>query len=139
MKKVLVLHGPNLDLLGHREPGIYGDVSLEELDRQLLARAQQLGLELEILQSNHEGDLLDALAGAWGKVDAVIINPGAFTHTSIALRDALAGLGVPVIEVHLSNIHAREAFRQVSVTAPACRGMISGFGIRSYLLALEAL
>ncbi|BDG59867.1 type II 3-dehydroquinate dehydratase [Caldinitratiruptor microaerophilus] len=139
MARVLVLHGPNLNLLGVREPGIYGTTTLAEIDRQLAERGRELGLEVVTFQSNHEGALIDRIHAARTEVDAIILNPGALTHYSYALRDALAAVGLPAVEVHLSNIHAREPFRQHSVTAPACRGVIAGFGARSYLLALEAV
>lgn len=139
MARVLVLHGPNLNLLGVREPGIYGTTTLAEIDRQVTERGRQLGLEVVTFQSNHEGALIDRIHAARTEVQAIIINPGALTHYSYALRDALAAAGLPAVEVHLSNVHAREPFRQHSVTAPACRGVIAGFGARSYLLALEAV
>ncbi len=136
--KVLVIHGPNLNLLGERETDIYGQVTLAELDEQLRMRAQKLGIELETFQSNHEGEIVERIQGARGVIDTLIINPAAFTHYSIAIRDALALLNVPVIEVHLSNIHARESFRAHSVVADIAAGQISGFGPESYVLALEA-
>lgn len=139
MARVLVLHGPNLNLLGVREPGIYGSTTLAEIDRQLTERGRELGLEVVTFQSNHEGALIDRIHAARTEVQAIIVNPGALTHYSYALRDALAAVGLPAVEVHLSNVHAREPFRQHSVTAPACRGVIAGFGARSYLLALEAV
>ena len=137
--KILVLHGPNLNLLGVREPDIYGRLSLKEIDQELSTRAQRLGVELHILQSNHEGVLVDAIHEAMGWADGILINPGAFTHTSLALRDAIAATGIPTVEAHLSNIHAREEFRQKSVIAGVCLGQISGFGANSYYLGLEAL
>ncbi len=136
--RVLVIHGPNLNLLGERETDIYGRMTLSEIDELLGARATALGLELETFQSNHEGEIVERVQAARGSVDALIINPAAFTHYSIAIRDALAALDAPVIEVHLTNIHAREAWRSHSVVAGIAAGQISGFGPQSYVLALEA-
>jgi 3-dehydroquinate dehydratase-2 len=137
--RVLVLNGPNLNLLGQREPGIYGRVTLAEIEARMRVLAAELGLEVAFLQSNHEGALVDAVQGAAGSAAAIVINPAAFTHTSVALRDAIVGAGVPAVEVHLSNVHAREEFRRVSLTAPACRGVIAGLGAEGYLLALRAV
>ena len=136
--RVLVLHGPNLNLLGSREPEIYGSFSLEEVNASLAERAEARGIELKCLQSNHEGDLIDALhdAGA-GAADIVLLNAGGLTHTSVSLRDAVVASGLPVIEVHLSNVAAREPFRHVSLIAPVAVGQVVGFGVDSYLLALD--
>jgi 3-dehydroquinate dehydratase-2 len=136
--RILVLHGPNLNLLGRREPEVYGRLTLEEVNGLIRKRAEELGVEVEIHQSNHEGVLVDLIQAAPGRFDALVINPGALTHYSLSLRDAIAAAGIPAVEVHLSNIHAREGFRRRSVTAPVCRGVVAGFGARSYLLALEA-
>lgn len=137
--KILVLHGPNLNLLGIREPDVYGHLSLREIDKELAIRAEHLGAELRTLQSNHEGVLVDAVHEAVGWAEGILINPGAFTHTSLALRDAIAATGIPTVEAHLSNIYAREEFRHKSVIAAVCLGQISGFGANSYYLGLEAL
>lgn len=136
--RILVLNGPNLNLLGTREPSVYGTVTLADIETILRQRAAQLGAELDFRQSNHEGQLVDWIHEASGRWDTILLNAGAYTHTSIALRDAIAGVGVATIEVHLSNVMARESFRHHSMIAPVCRGVISGFGAQSYLLALEA-
>jgi 3-dehydroquinate dehydratase-2 len=139
MPNILILHGPNLNLLGQREPEVYGHTTLAEIDARLSARASRQGVELRYLQSNHEGALIDAIHEAMSWADAILINPGAYTHTSVALRDAIAGVGLPAVEVHLSNVHAREPFRHTSLLAPVCLGQISGFGPYSYELGLLAL
>ena len=138
MKKILVIHGPNLDLLGKREPQIYGKVSLEKINREIKALAKKEKIALSIIQSNHEGQIVDIIGDARKKYDVLIINPAAYTHTSVAIRDAIAAAGVKTIEVHLSNIYAREEFRQTSLIAPVCAGQISGFGANSYILAFRA-
>ena len=139
MKKILVVHGPNLGLLGEREPKVYGKTTLAQLNSMLEKEAVRLKIQLKIFQSNWEGAIIDFLTAERKWADGVIINPGALTHYSLALRDCLSAIGLPAIEVHLSNIAAREEFRRHSITAAVCRGQISGFGVNSYLLALQAL
>ncbi|MDB4962064.1 MAG: 3-dehydroquinate dehydratase, type [Myxococcales bacterium] len=136
--RIQVLHGPNLNLLGTREPAVYGTTTLAEIDRELAHRAQARGAVLRSAQTNIEGKLVDLIQRARGWADAIVINPGGYTHTSVAIRDAIEAVGLPAIEVHLSNIHAREPFRHESITAPKCIGQICGFGAQSYYLGLDA-
>ena len=138
MKKIFVINGPNLNLLGEREPDKYGRESLEKINDLVLKEAASLGAECEFFQSNSEGEIVSAIQRA-GRSDGIILNAGAYTHYSIAIRDAIAAVGAPVVETHISNVHAREEFRHVSVLAPVCKGVISGFGPASYILALHAL
>ncbi|MEE0944189.1 MAG: type II 3-dehydroquinate dehydratase [Clostridia bacterium] len=139
MSKYLIINGPNLNMLGIREPGVYGNDSYEGLLEKIRNKADEIGIEVEFFQSNCEGELIDKIQSAYGKMDGIVINPGAYTHYSYAIHDALKAVGVPAIEVHISNIHTREEFRHKSVTAPACKGQICGLGLDGYLLALEAL
>lgn len=139
MPRILVLHGPNLNLLGMREPEIYGSTTLDDINGMIAERAAEAGIETAFYQSNHEGDLVDAIQQANHKFDFIIFNAAAFTHYSIAIRDAIAAIDVPVIEVHISNIHQREEFRHTSVLAPVAMGQICGLGVESYLAALEAI
>ena len=138
MKKILVIHGPNLNLLGEREPETYGKIGIDEIDKSLRQLAKKKGVELDIYQSNHEGEIVDKIGGAKNTHASLLINPAAYTHTSIAIRDAILATGIPTIEVHLSNIYSREGFRHTSLIAPVAKGQISGFGIDSYLFGLEA-
>jgi 3-dehydroquinate dehydratase-2 len=137
--RLLVLHGPNLNLLGSREPEVYGSITLAQIDERLLAEASRRGVDLRCVQSNHEGVLVDEIQGARGSTMGIIINPGAYGHTSIAIRDAIAAVNIPVVEVHISNVHAREQFRHHLVLSPVCRGVIAGLGWRGYLHALDSL
>ena len=136
MKRILVIHGPNLDLLGQREPDIYGRLTLKQINEKLLSLAKKNKASLKILQSNHEGKIVDAIGKAKGKFDCILINPAAYTHTSVAIRDAISASGVPTVEVHLSNIYSREEFRRNSLIAPVAYGQICGFGLNSYLMGL---
>jgi len=140
MKKVIVIHGPNLDLLGMRETNIYGKMTLDEINRMLQELAQENKIGLEIVQTNHEGEIVDAIGKAPSNgFDAVLINPAAYTHTSVAIRDAVAAVDLPTVEVHLSNIYSREEFRQTSLISAVCKGQICGFGPYSYVLGLQAI
>ena len=139
MKKVLVIHGPNLQLLGQRNKSVYGRVNLATINTRLRALATKLKLQLTVLQSNHEGEIVDAVGAVRGHFDGILINPAAYTHTSVAIRDALEAAQVPAVEVHLSNIHARESFRRNSLMSPVVAGQIAGFGPESYTLGLTAL
>jgi 3-dehydroquinate dehydratase-2 len=136
--KILFLNGPNLNLLGQREPEIYGTTTLGDIEAKVRERGQKLGAEIQFRQSNVEGELVSWIQEAKGKFDVIVLNAAAYTHTSIALRDAIAAAGVPTIEIHLSNVHAREEFRHKSLIAPVCAGQIVGFGANSYVLAVEA-
>jgi len=139
MKKILVIHGPNLDLLGQREPDIYGRVTLSQINNELKKIAQKRKIKLTIKQSNHEGEIVDLIGEAKNKYAALLINPAAYTHTSVAIRDAISSCGLLTVEVHLSNIYSREEFRQKSLISPVVKGTVSGFGPKSYSLGLEAL
>lgn len=139
MKSILVLHGPNLNLLGIREPEVYGRLTLAEINNRIIEAGNEIGIEVRIEQSNHEGGLVDILHSAVEWAQGVVFNPGAYTHTSVALRDAISAIPTPVVEVHLSNVYAREAFRKTSLISEACLGKITGFGWYSYILGLNAL
>lgn len=138
MRRILVIHGPNLNLLGEREVGIYGKENLEDINRALHKKAKELKASLDIRQSNHEGEIVDLIGKARNRYDAIILNPAAYTHTSVAIRDAISAVSVPTIEVHLSNIYSREEFRRTSLISPVAIGSICGFGPASYLIGLEA-
>lgn len=139
MQKLLIIHGPNLNLLGEREPGVYGNDTFDSINNEILEEANKLGFDCEIFQSNHEGEIIDKLHAARKTFCGIIINAGAYTHYSYAIRDAIAAIKIPCIEVHLSNVDAREEFRSKSVIGPVCKGQISGFGKNSYLLAIKAM
>ena len=139
MKKILVIHGPNLNLLGEREPGVYGTDTFETVNNEIMQKAKECGFECEIFQSNHEGAIIDKLHEARLEFDGAVINAGAYTHYSYAIRDAIAAIKIPIIEVHMSNVHKREEFRHHSVISPVCEGVIAGFGKNSYLLGVQAL
>ncbi len=140
MKKVCIIHGPNLNFTGIREKSVYGTKTLDDFNEAILKKCEELGFEGETFQSNYEGGIIDKLQQCYyDGFDGIVINPGAFTHYSYAIRDAIASIGLPVVEVHISNIHARDEFRKTSVTAPVCIGQMCGFGLNSYILALEAL
>jgi len=138
MTKILIIHGPNLNLLGKREPGVYGTVTIDELNKNLSQIAKKKGVTLEIFQSNHEGEIVDKIGKAKNRFAALLINPAAYTHTSVAIRDAISATDIPTVEVHLSNIYSREDFRRTSLVAPVAKGQIAGFGVDSYAYGLEA-
>ncbi len=138
MHKILVIHGPNLNLLGTREPDIYGKISITQINKELTKLAAKNKIQLEIAQSNHEGEIVDLIGKAKGKFSAIVINPAAYTHTSVAIMDAISAVAVPTVEVHLSNIYSREEFRHTSLISPVVIGQVSGFGVNSYILGLEA-
>lgn len=139
MKKILVIHGPNLNLLGSREVKVYGKVTIDDINKDLKETAKLKKVSLEIVQSDHEGAIVELIGKAKAKFDAILINPAAYTHTSVAIRDAISAVDIPTVEVHLSNIYAREEFRHTSLIAPVARGQVSGFGKMSYILGLEAV
>jgi len=138
MKKILVIHGPNLNLLGKREVNVYGDITIDDINDDLKKMAKTRKVTLEIVQSNHEGDIVELIGKAPGRFGAILINPAAYTHTSVAIRDAVSAVNIPTVEVHISNIYAREEFRHTSLIAPVAKGQVSGFGKMSYILGLEA-
>ncbi|MGN1133478.1 MAG: type II 3-dehydroquinate dehydratase [Oscillospiraceae bacterium] len=139
MKKILVIHGPNLNLLGEREPGVYGSDSFESINNEIKEKATSMGLLCDVFQSNHEGEIIDKLHAARLEYDGIVLNAGAYTHYSYAIRDAIAAIKIPVVEVHMSNVHKREEFRHHSVISPVCVGVIAGFGKNSYFLGVDAL
>lgn len=139
MKKILIINGPNLNMLGVREPGIYGSATLKDVEESLLRLSEELGVEVVFFQSNHEGGIIDRIHQAFGNCDGLVINPGAFTHYSYAIRDAIDSVKIPTVEIHISNVHTREEFRHHSVIAPIAVGQIMGFGIYGYQLALRAI
>ena len=139
MKKILVIHGPNLNLLGRREPAVYGRTTLKKINAELKNLARKRKISLSIKQSNHEGEIVDLIQKGKNRYAGLLINPAAYTHTSVAIRDAIAACGIPTVEVHLSNIYCREEFRQKSLISPVAKGAVLGFGVKSYLLGLEAL
>ncbi len=138
MRRILVIHGPNLNLLGKREVNVYGSITIDEINKELLKAAKAKKVDLEIMQSDHEGEIVEKIGHAGGKFSAILINPAAYTHTSVAIRDAISAVNIPTVEVHLSNIYAREEFRHNSLIAPVAKGQVSGFGKNSYILGLEA-
>jgi len=138
MKKILVIHGPNLDLLGKREPEVYGKTTLAQINKELKSIAGKSKVTLKIMQSNHEGEIVDAIGKARKKIDGILINPAAYTHTSVAIRDAISACGIPTVEVHLSNIYSREEFRRHSLISPVSKGQVCGFGVKSYIFGLQA-
>jgi 3-dehydroquinate dehydratase-2 len=139
MAKILVIHGPNLNLLGGREPAVYGTTTLEEINQRIQQWSKRTTIVVEIIQSNHEGEIVDYIGRASTVFDAILINPAAYTHTSVAIRDAISAVGIPTVEVHLSNIYAREEFRHTSLIAPVAFGQVCGFGPSSYVIGLEAI
>ena len=139
MKKICLIHGPNINYTGIREKGVYGSLTYDEINEEIKKKAGEVGFEIDIFQSNYEGAIIDKIQECYGNVDGIVINPGAYTHYSYAIRDALASVDIPVIEVHMSNIHKREEFRHKSVTVPVCVGQICGFGWKGYLLGLDAM
>jgi len=139
MKKICVIHGPNINFTGIREKGVYGSLTFKEINDEIMKKAAELELEVEIFQSNYEGAIIDKIQECYLNKDGIVINPGAYTHYSYAIRDALASVDLPIVEIHMSNIHKREEFRHTSVTVPVCIGQICGFGWKGYLLALEAI